>query len=565
MPKTIDPVDLGIIWDRLISITDEVIETLVRSSFSSVVRESYDLSCVLFDARGRSIAQGTYSMPTFTGTAPMTLAYMLRKFPAATLAPGDVIITNDSWMGTGHLYDVNIARPIFKGPRLIGFTMSITHLPDIGGVGFSTVARDIYEEGLRLPICKLADAGRLNEHLLEIIATNVRVPDQVRGDLMANIACNEVGARLALELVEEYGLDDLDDVATDIIANSESALRRNIAQLPDGVWSNSLMLEGMGAPITLRCTVAKTGDEIAVDFAGADGPVRNGLNVPFCYSSALARYAVKCLTLPTIPNNEGSMGPVKVTAPTDCILNAQPPAATGGRHMVGHFVAPLVMGALEQALPDRVPADPGMIDILNIQGRGADGRAISSMYFTSGGFGALSGLDGAAAVPAPSNMNGISTEIWESLTNTTIERRAILPDTGGPGKFRGGAGQEFVMRNDNDYPLTISGFAQRTEFPPRGMQGGRPGATRRHLLDGKPVHSLGRYTLEPGHRLVAIQAGGGGFGDPFERDPESVLQDVRDGLVTVEGALSDYGVAVDLANGTATRIRDKRESTNGIL
>jgi N-methylhydantoinase B len=550
---TIDRVDLGIIWDRLISISDEIMQTLVRSSFSSVVRESYDLSCVLFDAAGRSLAQGSYSMPTFTGTAPATLAHMLKRFPADRLAPGDILITNDSWMGTGHLYDVNIARPIFLGKRLIGFTMTITHLPDIGGIGFSTVARDIYEEGLRLPVMKLADRGALNESLLEIIATNVRVPDQVRGDLMANVAANEIGAKLTLELVDEYRLPDLREVSAGILDNSEAALRKNIARMQDGEWRSEFAVEGKEHPIILRCAIKKQRDEIIVDFAGSSAQTRGGLNVPFCYSSALARYAIKCLTLPGIPNNEGSMRPVTVVAPAACILNAQPPAATGGRHVIGHYVAPLVIGAFEQALPDRVQADPGMIDILNVQGPGPKRRPISSLYFVSGGYGALRGIDGPGAVPAPSNMNGMSTEVWESLTNITVERRSLAPDTGGPGEHRGGPGQEIVLRNDNDAPLTISGFAQRTQFPARGMHGGKAGALRQHTIDGVPVHRTGRYTLEPGQSLVATQAGGGGFGDPAKRDPNSVLEDVRAGIVSVEGALRDYGVEVDLAHGVAAR------------
>jgi N-methylhydantoinase B len=540
-----DPVSLGIMWDRLISVTDEILIALVRTSFSTNVRESYDLSCILFDARGSSLAQGTYSVPSFTGSAPETIRYMLEKFPPETLRPGDVIFTNDPWMGTGHLYDINVMRPVFKGSRLVGYTMSITHLPDIGGRGFSATAREVYEEGLRLPIGKLVREGVLNEELLELICTNVRVPEQVVGDLKANITCNEVGGRLLVEFMDEYGIDDLAPLSRAIIKQSEKALRDKIAEIPDGEYSNRIQIEGWEGPITLACKVKVMGNGVHIDFEGTDPCIHMGINVPLCYTKAFAAYAIKCLTIPMIPNNEGCIYPITISAPQGCILNAQPPFPTGGRHIIGHFVNPLIFGALPEVVPDQIQADSGMLNLMNFQGTHREGRGISSIYFASGGFGALQGMDGAAVTPSPSNMTGTPIEVWENLTSMTIIKKVLKPDSGGPGRFRGGLGQEILLRNDTEHDLTVSCLAGRTEFPPLGMHGGKPGKPREYRINGRKVHPKGRYILKPGDIIRTLEAGGGGFGDPMSRPTEKVLEDVNQGFVTVKGALADYGIKVD--------------------
>jgi len=548
-----DPVSLGIMWDRLVSITDEILIALVNTSFSTNVRESYDLSVVLFDPEGNSLAQGTYSVPSFTGTAPRTLRHMLDRFPAETLEPGDVIMTNDPWLGTGHLFDINVMRPAFVGDELVGFTMSITHLPDIGGRGFSATATEVFEEGLRLPVSKLSRGGKLNDEVLELIKTNVRVPEQTVGDLMANITCNEVGARLLKEFMREYRIDDLRPLSRAIIEQSEQALRKKIEEMPDGVYSNEIQVETTDEPALLACRMEIKGDEIQFDFSGTSPAVRAGINVPFCYTAAFAVYAVKCLTIPEIPNNEGSVRPITCVAPEGCILNAVPPSPTGGRHIIGHFVNPLVFGALEAAVPDLVQADSGMLNLVNFQGRRPDGRGVSSIFFASGGFGALKGLDGANAVPSPSNMTGTPIEVWENLTATTIVKKRLLIDSGGPGRWRGGLGQETIIRNDSNDLCTVSTLAGRTEFPPLGIAGGQPGGLRKYWVNDAEVHPKGRYTLRPGDQLRMVEAGGGGYGPPEERDPAEVLADVEQGYVSPVGALRDYGVRVDLEKGTAVR------------
>lgn len=538
---SVDVISLGIQWDRLISIADEIINTLVRSSFSTNVRESYDLSCVVFDSRGRSIAQGAYSVPSFTGTAPATLAAMLAKFPADTLKPGDVVMTNDPWIGTGHLFDINVMQPVFRAGRIVGYSMSITHLPDIGGAGYSASAGQIYEEGLRLPICMLAREGKLNEPLLELIRANVRVPEQTLGDLLANHACTNVGGRMLNEFMDEYGLDTIDELADAILTQSERAIRDQIAMLPAGVYRNQIEIEGQDGPLTLACELTIRGGEVHADFTGTSGAIQSAINVPLCYTRAMTCYAIKCLTTPRIPNNQGSVEPITVTAPEGCLLNAVFPSATGGRHIVGHFVVPLVFGALADIVPDRVQADSGMLNLINVQGRTRDGRGVSSIFFASGGFGALDGLDGAACTPSPSNMTGTSIEVWENLTGMFIESKALLADSGGPGEFRGGLGQRIEFINDSGSDIAIACLAGRTMFPPQGVRGGRPGGLREIRVNGSTVHPKGRYVLAPGDRLTTFEAGGGGYGDPHKRSTAALRHDLEQGFVTAARATIDYG------------------------
>jgi N-methylhydantoinase B len=539
--QSFDAVSLGIMWDRLVSLVDEIVSTLVRTSFSTIVNESYDLTCVLLDAEANSIAQGTFSVPVFIGSAPVTLRHMLRRYPPETLKPGDVIMTNDPWMGTGHLYDITMVRPVFRKGRVVAYTLSITHLPDIGGSGFGSSAVEVYHEGLRLPICKLYEAGKLNELLVEIIRTNVRVPEQVMGDVMANVACNEVGGRELLAFMDEYGLEDLTELSGAIRGQSEAAMRAKIRELGQGTYRNAIEVEGFDGPCRYAVLVDIEGDGIAFDFAGTSGCVRAGVNVPFCYTNAMALHAIKSLTLPNIPNNAGSTAPVKVSAPPGCILNAQPPFATGGRHAMGHFVTPLIYGALAKAAPGRVQAESGMMNLITMQGTRRDGRPFSALYFAAGGYGALEGLDGWPTLPHPSNMAFVPVEVWETLTHTTIESKRLLTDSGGAGQWRGGLGQEVVLRNDTGHTLTTLGMGNRTMFPARGMFSGQAGTPRVHSLDNRPVHAKGRNEVAPGGRLTIREAGGGGYGDPKRRSPAAIAEDVAQGYVSAQAAREIYG------------------------
>ena len=528
-------------WDRLISITDEIVSTLVRASFSSIVRESHDLSVVLLDPKGRLMAQGTYSVPVFIGTAPVTLRHMLERFPPESLRPGDVVVTNDPWMGTGHTCDISVMRPVFRRGRLVAYTMTITHLPDIG---FSAGAREIYQEGLRLPVCKLMQEGRMNAFLFDLIRANVRVPEQVIGDLMANVSGNEVGGRQLVAYMDEYGIDDLSPLAEAICEQSERAMRAKIQGMRPGVYRNRIEVEGLDSPITLACTVEVADDAVHIDLDGTGPCVARGINTPFCYTYAMALYSVKCLTIPNIPNNSGSVRPVTVAAPEGCILHAMPPAPTAARHIMAHFVAPLIFGAVAEAVPEEIQADCDMVDYVTFQGRHRDGRPVSTIYFTAVGFGALKGRDGLDATPGPSNMAVVPVEVWESITSMTIEKKVLLPDSGGPGESRGGLGQEVVLRNDTSHPMNVFCMGYRTEFPPLGYLGGGPGAMRQHRINDQGVHPKGNYTLVPGDRVSLVQAGGGGFGEPRARSRRKVREDVESGRVTIDRARRDYGYEI---------------------
>lgn len=540
---TLDAVSVGIMWDRLVSISDEIVSTLVRTSFSTIVTESYDLTVAVLDADGELMAQGTYSVPVFMGTAPATLQFMLDRFPAESLRPGDVITTNDPWFGTGHIFDINVMRPVFSNGNIVAYVISITHLPDIGGLGFGAAAEEIYHEGLRLPICKLFDCGELNEFIIELVRTNVRAPEEVVGDLMANVTATAAGERMLVEFLAEYELADFRTLSNEIRSRSQNAIQARIADMVPGVYRNAVQIEGIDGPITLAVAIEVCADgTLHADFEGTGACVRRGINVPFCYARAMVLYTIKCLTVPELPNNGGMTVPITAAAPHGCLLNAQPPAATGARHMIGHYVAPLVLGALADAAPDRVMADCGMMNLLTVQGTHRDGRPMSTLYFAAGGFGALSGHDGPDVLPGPSNMAVVPVEVWETLTSTTIESKRLLPDSAGAGEARGGLGQEVVIRNDSEHLLTVLCMANRTEFEAKGFAGARAGGLRELRLDGETIDPKGRHQVAPGSRITLIEAGGGGYGDPRERAREAVLRDVRHGFISAQAAAEEYGV-----------------------
>jgi N-methylhydantoinase B len=556
-----DEVTLTIQWDRLMSIVDEIFLSLIRTSFSTIVREAYDLCCAVFDRQGLLLAQATYSAPSFIGTLPQTMQHFLRRFPAESLRPGDVLITNDPWIGTGHVYDVSVIRPVFRGQELVAFTGTVTHLPDIGGLGFSSVAREVYEEGLRIPPMKLAEEGRLNAVLIALIRENVRVPEQTLGDLHANIAANQTGARLIVELMDEYDLKSLDAVSQAICRRSEAAIRQEIQRIPDGRYRHRFSIEGFDGAIDIACAVEVRGDEVSIDFSGTGPTVPAGVNVPLCYTYAFCAYAIKCITTPSLPNNDGSIRPVKVSAPANCIFNALPPAATGGRHAVGHFVPFAVWGALAEVVPERLAAETGMMNLLNFTGRDLRGKPFANIYFSSGGFGARADKDGIPTTMGPSNVAVTSVEAFENGTGLLVRCKELRQDSGGPGQFRGGLGQRIEIQNRSAWPAVVACFGNRTSFPAAGYRGGRAGALRELRIEDKPVHPKGRHVLYPGEQvllpgqtLTLLDAGAGGFGDPLARQVECVMADVREGYVSPEAARRDYGVEVETGRWGGKRL-----------
>ena len=541
--STIDIITLGIVWDHLISIADELLLALVRTSFSMTVREAWDAGAVIFDRSGRPIAQGSQSTPAFTGTAFYTIEKLLEIHPAHSLEDGDVIITNDPWIGTGHLADVSVLRPVFRNGSLLGFVMTITHLVDIGGRGASLSSREIFEEGLLIPPIKIYRRGQVNEALLDIIKGNVRAPEQVVGDIMANISGTYAGAVKLNEMLDRHGLEDLQEIADGIISQSETAIRKKILAMPDGVYNNQLEAETRDEqPLTLACSLKIKTDSVKISFAGTSPCVPYAINVPLCYTRSWCAYTLKCLTTPSIPNNLANVLPLEVTAPEDCILNAQHPAATLGRNTVGWYVVPLLMGAFARALPDAVQAEPGMATAVVFNGTLRNGGKLLDQYFATGGMGAMAGLDGRQTTPAPTNCAMISSEIWEDETGVAVLERRILPDSGGAGQYRGGPGQQVVLKNNTGHPITLSLFGLRTEFPAKGYAGGRDGELRAFSIDNEAVAGKGTHTLPAGGIFTIREAGGGGFGDPGKRSGEKIREDYRKGFITSTGAKKDYGI-----------------------
>jgi N-methylhydantoinase B len=542
MSQRFDPFLLEILWNRLVAIVDEAAATLVRTSFSTVVRESYDFSCVLTDPRGNSLAQASLSIPSFIGTLPKTVKHLLGRFPPEALREGDVLITNDAWLGTGHLPDVNVAKPIFRERELVAFAASVAHSPDIGGKIRAPDAREVYEEGLQIPMMKLYEAGRPNATLIELLRYNVRVPDQVMGDLDAQLSALAVMERRLLSLMDEHGLKDVDELAATIQGLSEQTMRQAIAALPDGVYENELQTDGLAVPVTVRMRLTVSGAAIHIDFAGTSEQVDRAINVVPAYRDAYTVYPLKCVLAPRIPNNEGIWRPIVIEAPEGSIVNPRRPAACGSRVLVGHYLTTLVLGALAGAIPDRVVAATGSpVWCVNMGGVTRRGTRGTGMFFLNGGLGAAAQRDGVSCLSFPSNVSNTPVEIMETVAPVRILGKRLLPDTGGPGKLRGGLGQVVAFQSFSPRPMTVSFLAERTRFPATGLFGGGSGGLGAVRIDGRPVDPKATHVVEPGGVFEMTTPGGGGFGEPRERDPERVRADVRAGYVTPEAARRDYG------------------------
>jgi N-methylhydantoinase B len=533
MTRGFDPFVLEILWNRLVSIVDEAAATLVRTSFSTVVRESYDFSCVLTDRGGNSLAQASASIPSFIGTLPKTVKHFLGHFAVASMRPGDVFITNDPWLGTGHLPDVNVARPIFRGGKIVAFAASVAHSPDIGGRIRAPDAREVFEEGLRVPMMKLHEAGCPNEALLALIRANVRVPDQVIGDLEAQLAALAVAERRLLGLMDEHGLEDVDELAAAIHTRSEQTMRQAIEALPDGDYDHELQTDGLTVPVTLKMRLGVRGDRIEIDFTGSSDQVDRAINVVPAYRDAYTGYPLKCALAPRIPNNEGIWRPIAITAPDGSILNPRHPAACGSRVLVGHYLTTLVLGALARAIPDRVIAATGSpVWCINVAGVGRRGTRMAAMFFMNGGLGAAAHRDGPSALSFPSNVSNTPVEIMETVAPLRVRHKRLVPDSGGAGRFRGGLGQTVAFENLSPRPLTVSFLAERTRFAATGLFGGRPGAVGAVTIDGEAVDPKATHVVPPGRVIELSTPGGGGFGPPRERAAPRVKADLEAGYVT---------------------------------
>ena len=547
MNAKLDAITLEILWNRIISVCNEQQVTLMRTAFSTIVRESQDLACGAFDTRGFMIAQSLTGTPGHINAMATGVKHFLQAYPASELEPGDVLITNDPWQTAGQINDLTVLTPAFRGERIIGYFASTCHAADIGGRILSAEAHEVYEEGLRIPITKLFDRGKPNDERVKIIRANVRTPEETVGDLYAQVSSNAVGVRGLLNFMDEFGLDTIDPLADQIISRSERALRDAIRAVPNGQYENESWSDGFEEPIRIKVAVTVEDEDIFIDFTGSSPQSARGINVVLNYTHAYASFAIKAAISPEIPHNEGSFRPVHVTAPRGSILNCTEPAAVASRHLIGHFLPSVIFGALAKAMPGKLMAGGAEPVWITIWRGGAPASTDPFLFtlFQLGGAGARATKDGLSATGFPSGVGGVPVEVIESLSPLIVHHRELREDSGGAGKFRGGLGQRTEMGRRGDAPWSVSAMIDRTKFAGAGLNGGNAGALGEFIVDkdARP-QPKSLVPLRPDSRVQLNLPGGGGYGSPFERDPASVLDDVAKGFVSLDSAARDYGVVV---------------------
>jgi len=545
--KRIGDIELQIMWNRMIAVVEEQAQVLLRTAFSPIVREAGDLSAGVFDRKGRMLAQAVTGTPGHVNSMAESVKHFIAHFGLSEMKPGDAYITNDPWMGTGHLNDFVITTPCFKNGELVALFSCTSHLMDIGGLGFGPDATDVFMEGLYIPFLKLIDQGTVNHTLIEMIRANTRLPIDTVGDVYSLANCNEIGCRRLLDMMSEFNLDDLDELADGICDRSEKAVRAEIAKLPKGSWTYTMQTDGYDAPIALRATTTVTAKGIHVDYSGTDGQVRRGINVPIAYTTAYTVFGLGCIVAAKIPNNAGSLAPLTVSAPPRSILNAEKPAPVLIRHVLGQMLPDMVFGCLRQAVPDRVPAEgTSCLYNLNLRGHvkgGNRGNYGFMMTVTSnGGTGARPASDGLSATAYPSGVKGTPVEIAESITPLIFWRKELRPDSGGAGRARGGLGQVIEIESGIGEPFDLLAAFDRIDHPPRGRDGGRDGAAGSVSVKGKrKLRGKGLQSVEPGERLVVMTPGGGGLGDPGTRPAEKISRDLSEDRITPAAARDIYG------------------------
>ncbi|MEO1988728.1 MAG: hydantoinase B/oxoprolinase family protein [Martelella sp.] len=547
MRSTYDPITLEVYWSRLVAVADEAASTLLRTAFSTIIRESNDYVTCLLNARGETLVECSGGVPTFAGLLGRTTRHLLTIFPVDTWQPGDVVITNDPWIGTGHLPDISVITPVFHLDKLVGFSASAAHTPDIGGT-IGSANKEIYEEGLRLPPVHLYRNGRRNEAVFEIISANVRFPDLVLGDLDAQVSANRIGARGATDFLSNTGLPDFAALSREINEMSEAAMRAALQDIPDGVYASTVEVDGYEDQETvIRCAITVAGDDMTIDYAGTSPQIARAINCTLNYTIAYSIYPLKCLLDPHTRRNEGSYRPITVTAPEGAIVNARFPAAVAARHLTGHLLSCAIYQALAPVLPERVVADSGGAPSLRVRfyGKHADGRDFGVMLFASAGMGASAQMDGLSTTAFPTNSGAGSIEAIEAISPLVFTRKMFRPDSGGVGRFRGGLGQVCEVRNNSPYPCQVIIVGDRERHPPLGLLGGGPGAPAAAIIDGEKRISLkSRNTLAPGSCLALHFAGGGGYGDPLSRERGAVERDLTEGKITRQAAQSAYGLYI---------------------
>ena len=530
-----------LVWDRLLAIVEEQAQTLMRTAFSTVVREAGDLSAGVFDTRGAMLAQAVTGTPGHVNAMAASVGTFLARFPLATLAPGDVLVTNDPWDATGHLNDFTVVTPVFDGARPVALFAATSHIADVGGRGFGPDGRELFEEGLRIPIMKLFDRGALNGALMDVLKANVRDPVVAEGDLYSLHACNRIGGERLLAALREFDLPDVDRVGGWLIDASRQAMAAAIEAVPDGVYRHDMEVDGYDEPVCIACAVTVAGGRLAIDFTGTSGLSTYGINVPMNYTAAYASFGVRCVIGNDVPNNAGSLAPVTVHAPAGCILNAPFPAAVSARHAVGQMLPDVVLGCLDQALPGVVPAEGASCIwnpvLRNAGPAGAAGGNVAATPFVinpvfNGGTGARAAKDGLSTTAFPSGVRTTPTEVNEVTAPLLFRRREFRAGSGGDGEFRGGLGQVIEIDHAQGAPFVVSKMFDRIGHPAHGRRGGAPGAPGRvYLNGGATLRGKGQDVVPAGATLVMETPGGGGVGDPAKRSATARRADEEDELV----------------------------------
>lgn len=531
-------------WNRLLAIVEEQAQVLMRTAFSTVVREAGDLSAGVFNLRGDMLAQAVTGTPGHVNSMAAAVGKFIARYPVATLVPGDVLLTNDPWDGTGHLNDFTVVTPVFCGERCVALFASTSHIADVGGRGFGPDANDLFEEGVRIPISYLFKAGERNDSLMEILKANVRDPLVAEGDLYSLTACNDSGAQELKEMLDDLGLEDLEALGEVILARSRDAMLAKIRALPRGAYHYTMTIDGYDEPVELRACLIVQEDRITVDFAGTSPVSAKGINVPLPYTQAYASFGVRCLVGNEVPNNAGSLGVIDVTAPEGCLVNAPPPRAVSARHSIGQMLPDVVLGCLHQVVPGAVPAE-GASCIWNpvfMSGLAAHGDNAAAQEFVinpifNGGTGARPQKDGLSTTAFPSGVRTTSTEVNEATSPLVFWRKEYTPDSGGGGTYRGGLGQTIEITHRHGADFVVSKMFDRVRFPARGRDGGEDGARGRVFLrdeDGAELDlpAKGRDLVPAGSTLVLQTPGGGGIGKPAERREDQRGADQEAGLVS---------------------------------
>ena len=535
-----------VMWDRLTTIVEEQARTLIRTGFSVSTREAGDVSAGVFDLQGRMLAQAVTGTPGHINSMAMSVGHFIEKFPIKKMKEGDVFLTNDPWKGTGHLHDIVVVTPTFKNGRVVALFACTTHVVDIGGIGMAPDGKQIYHEGLYIPLMYLFKAGQLNETLIDFVHYNCRESKQVEGDIYALANCNDVGSDRLRAMMVQYKIEDLNELAETIIESTRNAMRAAISKLPITTTTNTMKIDGYDEEIVLKAKLSVVNDTIVIDYEGSSPISDFGINVPKCYTDAYTSFGVKCVVAPEVPNNAGSLAHIIVKAPEGCILNAPHPCAVVARSSIGHMLPDVVFGCLHQLLPGRVPAE-GTSCLWNLRlgaGHGITTRdpntklentTFTAMSFHSGGAGARPNKDGLSATPFPSGVRNVPVEVLEAITPIVIWRKELRQNSGGAGQFRGGLGQRMVVGNREKAEFAIFGTFDRVKNPARGRDGGKPGATGSlTLTSGKKLKGMGRQVIPIGEELIIEMPGGGGYGNPKSRDRKKIMEDIRAGLVSAD-------------------------------